>query len=346
MSNKLQIGKSQEQVSKRPSPQRAVIDRLRPVRSACRAYSRVDEEQKREAMNCSTVGDRMRRWGVAIAALIGLSAPVAYGQTVTYIHTDAMGSPVATTDASGNLVETSEYAPYGELLNRPVKDGPGYTGHVEDAATDLTYMQQRYYDPTCGCFLSADPVTAYSKGDMRFFNRYAYAFNNPYRFTDPDGRQSWSNTGTANAWPAVQQACGGSNSCEQEVAGDLAKSEAEMASATGGAGLARGLIGGFVSRFAAREAGMSLAQANKINHIFSQARHNLGGLAKAMGGEVKAFKAIENATAKAIDASKAGKFETVVKVSGQQVTVRGNVVDGQIKIGTAFIKPPPPPVKP
>jgi hypothetical protein len=25
-------------------------------------------------------------------------------------------------------------------------------------------------------------------GDMRFFNRYAYAANNPYKFTDPDGR--------------------------------------------------------------------------------------------------------------------------------------------------------------
>jgi hypothetical protein len=48
-------------------------------------------------------------------------------------------------------------------------------------------MQQRYYDPQLGRFLSVDPVTAYG-GDMRHFNRYAYAYNNPYRFTDPDGR--------------------------------------------------------------------------------------------------------------------------------------------------------------
>ena len=47
---------------------------------------------------------------------------------------------------------------------------------------------QRYYDPVIGRFLSVDPVTAYSNGDMRHFNRYAYAANNPYKFKDPDGR--------------------------------------------------------------------------------------------------------------------------------------------------------------
>jgi uncharacterized protein RhaS with RHS repeats len=48
-------------------------------------------------------------------------------------------------------------------------------------------MQQRYYDPQIGRFLSVDPVTA-DGGDMRHFNRYAYAYNNPYSFSDPDGR--------------------------------------------------------------------------------------------------------------------------------------------------------------
>jgi len=108
--------------------------------------------------------------------------------TVTYQHTDALGTPVAKTNASRVVVQRSEYEPYGKLLNRPLENGPGYTGHVTDAATQLTYMQQRYYDPRVGRFWSVDPVTAYSNGDMRFFNRYGYAFNNPYAFKDPDGR--------------------------------------------------------------------------------------------------------------------------------------------------------------
>jgi RHS repeat-associated protein len=109
-------------------------------------------------------------------------------QTVEYVHTDFLGTPVAVTDAARNVVERSEYSPYGDLLNRADKDGPGYTGHVQDAATGLSYMQQRYYDPGIGLFLSIDPVTAYSSPGANF-NRYWYANNNPYKFTDPDGRE-------------------------------------------------------------------------------------------------------------------------------------------------------------
>jgi RHS repeat-associated protein len=85
------------------------------------------------------------------------------------------------------LIETSEYEPYGKLLNRPLTDGPGFTGHVQDAATDLTYMQQRYYDPVIGRFLSVDSVTA-SAISGENFNRYWYGNNNPYKFFDLDGR--------------------------------------------------------------------------------------------------------------------------------------------------------------
>jgi uncharacterized protein RhaS with RHS repeats len=49
------------------------------------------------------------------------------------------------------------------------------------------YMQQRYYEPLAGRFLSVDPVVT-NANNGNSFNRYRYANNSPYRFTDPDGR--------------------------------------------------------------------------------------------------------------------------------------------------------------
>ncbi|WP_313435422.1 RHS repeat-associated core domain-containing protein [Stenotrophomonas sp.] len=127
--------------------------------------------------------------GLCLAAA-GVIFPIcafAAGQTVEYIHTDALGSPVAVTDAGGSVVERTDYASYGDVLNGAVEDGPGYTGHVSDSATGLSYMQQRYLDPELGMFLSVDPVTAHD-GPVDQFNRYRYANGNPYKFKDPDGR--------------------------------------------------------------------------------------------------------------------------------------------------------------
>jgi RHS repeat-associated protein len=67
---------------------------------------------------------------------------------------------------------------------------------VNDVDTGLTYMQQRYYDPVAGRFLSIDPVVTDSKSGTSF-NRYAYAVNNPYKYIDPDGRDP----GELTAWP-------------------------------------------------------------------------------------------------------------------------------------------------
>ncbi|GGD42547.1 RHS repeat-associated core domain-containing protein [Pseudoxanthomonas indica] len=107
--------------------------------------------------------------------------------TYRYLHTDGLGSALVETDATQAVLERSEYEPYGALTNRADKDDVGYTGHRQDASTGLTYMQQRYYDSEVGRFLSVDPVTAY-RNPIVMFNRYKYANNSPYRFTDPDGR--------------------------------------------------------------------------------------------------------------------------------------------------------------
>ena len=107
-----------------------------------------------------------------------------------YQHTDALGSPVVVTNGPHAILERNEYEPYGQVLSGGYADRPGYTGHVKDAQTGMNYMQQRYYDPMIGRFLSVDPVTAYDN-PTKAFNRYWYASDNPYRFTDPDGRQSY-----------------------------------------------------------------------------------------------------------------------------------------------------------
>jgi len=48
-------------------------------------------------------------------------------------------------------------------------------------------MQQRYYDPVAGRFLSIDPVVTDANSGTSF-NRYAYANNSPYKYLDADGR--------------------------------------------------------------------------------------------------------------------------------------------------------------
>ncbi len=59
---------------------------------------------------------------------------------------------------------------------------------------------QRYYDPGIGRFLSTDPV-ATNSDDGTNFSRYWYANNNPYMFTDPDGRHpALGPAGEFGAW--------------------------------------------------------------------------------------------------------------------------------------------------
>ena len=136
-----------------------------------------------------------------IWALVFASAQVwaQTGGTVTYVYTDPQGTPLAETDANGNITATFEYTPYGTYAPQgtsspgPAPKGPGYTGHVNDPETNLVYMQARYYDPATGRFLSIDPV-APRAGDTSSFDRFAYGNDNPVTNTDPDGRESASLT--------------------------------------------------------------------------------------------------------------------------------------------------------
>ncbi|WP_242166346.1 RHS repeat-associated core domain-containing protein [Lysobacter sp. M15] len=170
--------------------------------------------------------------------------------TTKYQHTDALGSPVAVTDASRAVIaaETNEFEPYGRVANRALTDGPNYTGHVADAATGLVYAQQRYYDPGIGRFLSVDPVVVRVIGDN--FNRYWYANNNPYKFTDPDGREtgmfqfgenrmqvsSYEGVGTvAGALPGIGTAMAIGEAIQNPTLGNIASAGASVLGPIGNA---------------------------------------------------------------------------------------------------------------
>jgi RHS repeat-associated protein len=84
---------------------------------------------------------------------------------------------------ANNEVVRKYYQPFGEQIGQGAKD-VGYTGHMYDDELGLNYMQARYYDPVIGRFYSNDPI---GFRDVHSFNRYAYANNNPYKYTDPTG---------------------------------------------------------------------------------------------------------------------------------------------------------------
>jgi RHS repeat-associated protein len=105
--------------------------------------------------------------------------------TPTYLHPDLLGSPRKATNQAKALLWSEHYDPYGLKLNG-VAQKIGYTGHAHDAESGYTYMQARFYDPLVGRFLSTDPIHFVDDNPFTF-NRYSYANNNPYRYTDPNG---------------------------------------------------------------------------------------------------------------------------------------------------------------
>jgi len=108
------------------------------------------------------------------------------GTLVTYLHSDYLGSTAAVSTIAGVVTERLHYQPFGKSIEAP-KDDIGYTGHKFDTDLGLSYMQARYYDPVIGRFYSNDPV---GFNNVHNFNRYAYANNNPYKYTDPDGNNA------------------------------------------------------------------------------------------------------------------------------------------------------------
>ena len=117
-------------------------------------------------------------WAVLLGTLL-LAAGVAHAQgssdTITYIHTDISGSPLAATDANGTVLWKESYRGYGQRwLNQSssANQPQWFHGKEQDAATGWQYFGARYYDPAVGRFMGIDPVD-FQDGNLHSFNRYA-----------------------------------------------------------------------------------------------------------------------------------------------------------------------------
>ena len=123
-----------------------------------------------------------------------------------YIHSDHLGSTNVVTNASGTVVQTLDYYPFGA---QRISSGSGvsdrqFIGERYDANTDLNYLNARYYQSARGQFLSQDPaflaignptkIQQITNQDQQQFlmdpqqhNSYSYARNNPIIQKDPSG---------------------------------------------------------------------------------------------------------------------------------------------------------------
>ncbi len=117
---------------------------------------------------------------------LGLVSKITPDGHAYFYHYDGMGSTIAITDATGNIVNKYAYDEFGNVLKseETISNPFRYVGRygVMDDGNGLYNMRARYYDPRVGRFISKDPI-----GLMGGINQFAYVENNPVNYIDPRG---------------------------------------------------------------------------------------------------------------------------------------------------------------
>lgn len=118
------------------------------------------------------------------------SMSYAITESVVYFHNDLTGSALAASNDRGDVIWKQQYEPFGKQVGNGGKtnEDAWYTSKPLDKLTGLTYINARYLDTEAGRWLSTDPMTFLTGGDM-YFNRYMYAANSPYNFVDKNGAE-------------------------------------------------------------------------------------------------------------------------------------------------------------
>ncbi len=87
------------------------------------------------------------------------------------------------------MVERIKYYPFGEIREGG-NEKYSFTGKEKDKQTNFYYFEARYYNPEFKHFTQADTVSL-NLYDPQDLNRYTYVRNNPLKFIDPTGHETW-----------------------------------------------------------------------------------------------------------------------------------------------------------
>ena len=112
-------------------------------------------------------------------------------------HFNNVGSTMAVTDIKGNIVETYNYTPYGEIIDGEYREDIPflYNGQygVTTDSNGLYYMRARYYNVEIKRFINQDVLLGVLER-VSSLNRYAYVEGNPISYLDPFGLESFDTT--------------------------------------------------------------------------------------------------------------------------------------------------------
>ncbi len=165
------------------------------------------------------VTETVRKYYALAAPLAALGcAPLRYARqtfgmsdngVMKYLISDHLGSTVAITDITGNILAETRYAersgalrhfhvldqvaeqPFGE----PRADAGSlagtdktYTGQRDVPDTGLMDYRARHYSPWLGRFIQPDAIVP-GAGNSQAWNRFTYGLNNPIKYLDPSGNR-------------------------------------------------------------------------------------------------------------------------------------------------------------
>jgi len=142
------------------------------------------------------------------AAGLRLCDAVNVNGAMYYYHTDAIGSTRIITYANATYAYVNNYLPFGQNNGNPTgnlksSETDRFAGKRWSAATGLFNFYRRWYDPSVGLFISADPKPGRLSAPQSL-NQYSYVGNDPASLSDPSGEGLWGAitsfvTNTANA---------------------------------------------------------------------------------------------------------------------------------------------------